>query len=366
MVGERRDRLRWWPVVSLVPLGFGAWAPIIAGVRCREPRWSVRGAKWFGLVVLAFVLDRGHHPGQARQVSSGLLLLVAWVGGAVASFRIRPDYQNRISVRAAAPTRSHPRPVVGSGWPPRGWVYVIVAGVVAFVIASGVWATLRYGLNQRLGVGARVLLLDAALILAFVVVRRRFELKTSELGFRRPRLVSSLGLAVLGLIVYGTVSFLWARALHLSNNYDPIFASLKDAGAVDLALAGVAAAVSAPVVEEIFFRGLLYGSLRRRLRTTPAALIAGALFGAAHLGSHSLDAIPVLAFFGVIACLLYERTGSLLPGIALHSFIDASGFEQAGWGHTAITPLVFALAALGLLVAGSMPERAELAEPASP
>ena len=61
------------------------------------------------------------------------------------------------------------------------------------------------------------------------------------------------------------------------------------------------------------------GSVRPTV-ATPAALIAGALFGAAHLGSHSLDAIPVLACFGIIACLVYEGTGSLLPSIGSTSW----------------------------------------------
>ncbi|MCW3018185.1 MAG: hypothetical protein JWN10_493 [Solirubrobacterales bacterium] len=39
----------------------------------------------------------------------------------------------------------------------------------------------------------------------------------------------------------------------------------------------------APVVEEIFFRGLLYRALRNRLAVIPAAAIDGVIFGLGHM-----------------------------------------------------------------------------------
>jgi hypothetical protein len=83
-------------------------------------------------------------------------------------------------------------------------------------------------------------------------------------------------------------------------------------------------AVFAPVCEEVFFRGMLYRSLRNRLPLWPAVLIAGSLFGLIHIFSHPLNSIPVLIAFGILMCLLYERTGSVLPGIAVHSFVDGT------------------------------------------
>lgn len=83
-------------------------------------------------------------------------------------------------------------------------------------------------------------------------------------------------------------------------------------------------------------RGLLYRALRNRLNVAPAALIDGLLFGAIHATTYPLDTLPPRIAFGAVTCLLYERTGSLLPGIALHCFIDAAGFEAAITGHNYI------------------------------
>jgi membrane protease YdiL (CAAX protease family) len=75
--------------------------------------------------------------------------------------------------------------------------------------------------------------------------------------------------------------------------------------------------VAAPISEEICFRGMLYGGLRERFPRLAAALIAGLVFGALHALT-GLSAVPPLVAFGFFLCLLYEKTGSIVPGIVLH------------------------------------------------
>jgi membrane protease YdiL (CAAX protease family) len=76
-------------------------------------------------------------------------------------------------------------------------------------------------------------------------------------------------------------------------------------------------AIAAPISEEICFRGMLYGGLRERFPRLAAALIAGILFGALHALT-GISAVPPLIAFGFVLCLLYEKTGSIVPGILLH------------------------------------------------
>jgi uncharacterized protein len=75
--------------------------------------------------------------------------------------------------------------------------------------------------------------------------------------------------------------------------------------------------VAAPISEEICFRGMLYGGLRERWPKVAAALLAGLVFGALHALT-GLSAVPPLVAFGFVLCLLYEKTGSIVPGIVLH------------------------------------------------
>jgi len=76
-------------------------------------------------------------------------------------------------------------------------------------------------------------------------------------------------------------------------------------------------AVAAPISEEVCFRGMLFGGLRERLPGVAAALVSAAIFGGLHVLTGP-GAVPPLIFFGFVLALLYERTGSIVPGIILH------------------------------------------------
>lgn len=77
--------------------------------------------------------------------------------------------------------------------------------------------------------------------------------------------------------------------------------------------------VCASFAEEVCFRGMLYGGLRRKLMPPLAAVVAGLLFGGLH-ATTGITAVPPLIAFGVALALLYEKTGSLWPPILLHAF----------------------------------------------
>jgi membrane protease YdiL (CAAX protease family) len=75
--------------------------------------------------------------------------------------------------------------------------------------------------------------------------------------------------------------------------------------------------IAAPVSEEVCFRGMLFGGLRTRLPRLTAAVISALIFGGLHALT-GISAVPPLIAFGLLLALLYEKTGSIVPGIVLH------------------------------------------------
>jgi membrane protease YdiL (CAAX protease family) len=75
--------------------------------------------------------------------------------------------------------------------------------------------------------------------------------------------------------------------------------------------------VAAATAEELCFRGMLFGGLRERMPRLLAALVSGVIFGGLHALT-GISAVPPLIAFGFILALLYEKTGSIVPGILLH------------------------------------------------
>jgi membrane protease YdiL (CAAX protease family) len=79
-------------------------------------------------------------------------------------------------------------------------------------------------------------------------------------------------------------------------------------------------AIGAPIIEEIFYRGLLQRSLLRLLPAPVAIGITAVVFGGSHL---ELLQLPALVMFGVIAGVLAHRSGRLGPSIACHVGFNA-------------------------------------------
>jgi hypothetical protein len=94
-----------------------------------------------------------------------------------------------------------------------------------------------------------------------------------------------------------------------------------------LPLTGVALVLFAPVAEEVFFRGFIFGGLVRPLGIVGAMFVSGFIFGAFHI--QNAESVGLLLPFGLIGMLfawLYYRTGSILPSIGAHFLFNLVSF----------------------------------------
>ncbi|WP_082343775.1 CPBP family intramembrane glutamic endopeptidase [Sulfobacillus thermosulfidooxidans] len=81
----------------------------------------------------------------------------------------------------------------------------------------------------------------------------------------------------------------------------------------------VAIVIMAPVAEEILFRGILFGTLQPAWGLGWATVVAGFLFGVAHM---NLTLLIPLALAGMILNLVYWKTGSLIPSTIAHATLN--------------------------------------------
>ena len=171
-----------------------------------------------------------------------------------------------------------------------------------------------------------------------------------DFGFRRTRASTGIGLVVAGGASYYALTWAYA-ALFSLHNKDKLPSELGvSSSTAALIGAAVFVCVIAPMAEEFFFRGFLFGVLRRwrivlfgrDVGTLLAAVVVGILFGLAHLGSASPEYLVPLGFLGFVLCVVRWRTGSLYPCMALHSFNNslALGVNQLNWSAGAILALI--------------------------
>jgi membrane protease YdiL (CAAX protease family) len=86
-------------------------------------------------------------------------------------------------------------------------------------------------------------------------------------------------------------------------------------GPLDIVVLVLAVAVGAPIVEELFYRGIIQASLVRRFGPIIGIGVASLIFGAVHLSLIELAPLTVAGLgFGIIAW----RSGRLLPAVIAH------------------------------------------------
>jgi membrane protease YdiL (CAAX protease family) len=132
----------------------------------------------------------------------------------------------------------------------------------------------------------------------------------ARLGVRafRPSALKWMGLTV---VLYLAFNIFYSAVITEPHQQD----IAKGFGAIPVQILLIV--IAAPVSEEVCFRGMLFGGLREKLPRIVAALIAGLIFGALHAIT-GITAVPPLIVFGFLLALLYERTGSIIPGMILH------------------------------------------------
>lgn len=236
-----------------------------------------------------------------------------------------------------------------------GFALGIVGSVVVDIVAQAGGSSISHPTPAVSIIG------DFVFDLAFVVAAIYFAAlqgapKPADFGFRRvqPRLaITAFLLAGVGYYI-ATAVYAAVFKLHGSDKLPSELGVSKSTLA--LVAAAVFVCVVAPIAEEFFFRGFLFGALRRwriviwnrDIGTWVAAVITGILFGLAHTGSASSQYLIPLGFLGFVLCVLRWRTGSLYPCMALHSVNNslALGVNQLDWSFA----LILALVAGSLLV----------------
>ena len=107
-----------------------------------------------------------------------------------------------------------------------------------------------------------------------------------------------------------TMTMPWKPTAASPNWYDSL-------GLLALAL------LMAPLAEEVFFRGMLYNALRRRLHVVIAAPVQAIIFGLSHhFGAADTTGVVLI---GLALALLYEWRKTLLAPVLMHALVNALG-----------------------------------------
>ena len=148
----------------------------------------------------------------------------------------------------------------------------------------------------------------------------------NELGLKDLITFSDIGLAIAGFFGYLAFSAILTALFSVFpwfnlNEAQPLLYStlISPSGKI---LAAIALVVVGPILEEVIYRGLIYGKLRKKHSLITSILIVSILFGFLHVQWNVGDVFAL----SVVACLMRETTGTIYAGIILHILKNTIAF----------------------------------------
>jgi membrane protease YdiL (CAAX protease family) len=215
-------------------------------------------------------------------------------------------------------------------------LYLIVTGIVAALgmvyigVSSALSSTCTAGHAGPKGCTfsiSFVALIVAAVVTesaGLIAVGLRRQAGWSYFGLRRVAFKPAAVAVGWGLVLVAGMTLIQS----LLARYIPLFGVSQfdfgdQAPLADLVVFGLFAVLAAPVIEEIFFRGILLRALWSKLSFGVAAVLSSALFAAVH----GLNGATISIFiFALYLSYMYRRLGSIVPGMALHAINNAIAF----------------------------------------
>jgi uncharacterized protein len=221
-----------------------------------------------------------------------------------------------------------------------GGIAAVGAGlaVAANVVVAIVWLIADGGRTPQDSLSLIVageIALWACFIGATIVAARMNGTRSlaRDFGLSWPKLSDiSLGFAcgILGriwpLLIAVLVVLASGQGFGSQNSASPEIIGYSPHGAFAWTIIVLFAVVCAPIVEELFFRGLLQGALSRRLGPMPALFLTALIFSLVHITDEGLLAPIVLFPMALLLGYLKHRTGRLSAGMVAHATFNASLF----------------------------------------
>jgi len=210
-----------------------------------------------------------------------------------------------------------------------GYLFFMVVGFLAGIVQSVTKTELPFGDSENFQMIISTIVLDA---MVFIVILRflwdKHRRKLSDLGFSKKDLSRNIFYGVFGyigiipvILMIGVVVYFIISMFKIIPPAQPIVdLLLNEKSTALLLLSSIIASIFGPLVEEIFFRGVMYNAIKRKIGVFWGIVITSVLFSFLH--THALEYflvgfIPIVVL-GVVLAYLYEKTGSLIPSFTLH------------------------------------------------
>lgn len=198
---------------------------------------------------------------------------------------------------------------------------VLIARIIVVFILSRLVLPYLPGISQNmLNILDRLILIGLTLFFAYK------SGSVKDLGLNRQDFGKNILFGLAGGIFIFTVTTglqqLFVAVLEADINTNPLVAMAAQAKTFsELAAPLFVSGIMAPLAEEIYYRGFALPVFIKRWGVIAGVVISGLFFSVMHLSTVWFIEI---ALVGMALSLMYYWTGSLLPGIIAHGFVNSA------------------------------------------
>ena len=201
--------------------------------------------------------------------------------------------------------------------------------IAAIVVAQGI-ATVAY--SSYSGISFAEAIKDPATLLVSVVAVLPAHLITLAVGWMIVTRMGNYSFSEMvgmdwggfrwwhAVLIVIAMFALFALFLSIFGEQENDFKKLLESSRGAVYAVAFVATFSAPVVEEVVYRGVLYSAVKRSLNTLAAVVLITILFAGVHLVQYWGDLATIFSLFSLSLGLTLVRawTGNILPCIVLH------------------------------------------------
>ncbi len=155
----------------------------------------------------------------------------------------------------------------------------------------------------------------------------------SEIGFRMPEkehagllITSTIIIAIVYVFVVNLSWMFPSQVYILTKNAIQLGFSLLLSGDPRFFIIFFTFVFAVPFIEEFYFRGILYKHLRKKRGILVSIAINAAFFALFHSFWNTYFLYILTILLSVVACLLMEKTKSLVGPLIVHSFLNGFAF----------------------------------------
>lgn len=208
-------------------------------------------------------------------------------------------------------------------------LFVVIVAIMITVSGTATWVR-----ESELAPTAKTLLIAATLFGMYLIewatawglARAASQPLAKAVGLQKfdagKWVPAAIGVALVARIVAAA----WSLLLRFAHANAPApgldVTRLMPSGSWGVVMTVLMAAVLAPLVEEIIFRGIAYSALRDRFGDVLGAVFSAGMFAILHLSIYTIAPVFVLA---LMLSALYRRSGSLWVPVIAHMSFNALG-----------------------------------------